>query len=956
MSIGKKFVIGIILIISLFLTNFVSAQTISNTYSNISDTSSFYSEKMDESTIIENKQKLNEQVEDQINNNSNRSDENIISEVVEKREEYVKHFKMESGTFMAASYTEPVNYLKDGKWEEIDNTLIAGTDKVLGDVFQNKNNSYKATFSKSTSSNHLVTMQKDQYSITWSLNKQKNTGIIDAQAEVKNANVDDKNLQNNEKIMDASKSRSIITYRSIMPYTDLRYTVAPGKIKEDIIINKASATTSFVFDIFAPGLKARCNEDNSITFYNPDKPEVPIFNIPKPYMIDSSEEKTFSDKISLLLTETKNGYELEITPEEKWINAPERIYPIYLDPTTTDPSTKSSATIVDTYVHPGDAAGNHNLAGTLRVGNTSDGKTRTYIKTNMPSINGTVYDAKLNLSNTGGSSTFNNVDIYRVDTSWGSTTLTWDKTLETTFYQTLIKSNIPVSYYINNPSSYRYSCDITDTVQEFYNGTRDNNGFMVKYTNESINDYNAFYSSDCGIVNVMPVTMVSYAYGETDGITNGTVYYIRNKNSGQYLDAAGAGTSNGTNVLQWPFKDAVANQKWKAIYQGKGLYKFLAMHTTDKYLEVAYNSNSDGTNIDIFNGNYTEQYWSIQSNNNGSFRILSNCSNMSKGVVVEGASSTAGANVFQYTYTGSGSDDNDDWIFEKVWTPTSDLAQLVSACGFLYNPDQDIIYSKMYPIIQRNPYVSGFTWNYDHWTPLGISSILDSQRCYFYDNNDNPNYDYLLELWKGQYGIETGGEIGLYRSTHNDFDIRDLMAGEHGYFDCAPDSELIKMSFTLKKNGVDILYREAQHWWLTGFKWGVFSNPSQLTMTTSITFNNSNLANNFWNQLSQYSTRTKSGNSVSFTFDTWHSEQPWEKVTNFNNVQANNVNLIEDYMTVRAYLGINSSTPNSNDPNLYHISDLKALAPINVCQAIDRIVSYWNLYDNLTGLYNSLFG
>ena len=668
MRINKRTIIGIILTCSLFLTNIVSAQTVSNSISNPSDTTSYNSANVDEQTIISDKQKLNEQAKNQTSNNNNRAEEKIVNEVVENREEYSKHFKLETGTYIAVSYTEPVNYLKDGKWEEIDNTLTAGTDKELGDIFQNKSNSYKAIFSKSVNSSRLVTMQKDQYSISWSLNTKKNSGILNTEAEVKNSDSKEKNLTNNEKMMDASKSRSTVTYKSVLPDIDLRYTVAPEKIKEDIVINKISTISSFIFDISAPGLKARLNEDNSITFFNPEKKEDEIFNIPTPFMMDSSEEQTFSEDVNLLLTETKDGYELEITPDAKWINAPERVFPIYIDPTTSASSTQSSAVIADTHIHSGDVAGEHRLSATLRFGKHAvDGITRTYIKTDLPAINGTVFDAKLNLSNTGGSSTFQNINVYRVDVAWSSSTLTW--ATAPTSYQTLVTYNIPVSAYVNNPSSYRYSCDITYTVQQFYNGALTNNGFMIRYTNEDIPDYNAVYSSDCGMTNVMPVTIISYVYGETIGIEDNEFYYIKNVNSNKYLDVQGAGDENGTFLLQYNFNGA-SNQQFKFSYLGNGCYNIYPRHsTTNKVLDVNVgndmgNGNINGTRIGIWSGTgAVNQQWILTRLSSGAYKISAKCSsNCDKGLAIYNNSTSSGEyiNLWQYTATYQ------DWILEPV--------------------------------------------------------------------------------------------------------------------------------------------------------------------------------------------------------------------------------------------------------------------------------------------------
>ena len=47
-----------------------------------------------------------------------------IVEIVGLREENVKHFKMEDGTYTAVQYDVPIHYLDEyGVWRDIDNTL-----------------------------------------------------------------------------------------------------------------------------------------------------------------------------------------------------------------------------------------------------------------------------------------------------------------------------------------------------------------------------------------------------------------------------------------------------------------------------------------------------------------------------------------------------------------------------------------------------------------------------------------------------------------------------------------------------------------------------------------------------------------------------------------------------------------------------------------------------------------
>ena len=48
----------------------------------------------------------------------------IISELTEKRDETTKYFAMSDGTIKACIYPQNVHFLEEGKYEEIDNTLV----------------------------------------------------------------------------------------------------------------------------------------------------------------------------------------------------------------------------------------------------------------------------------------------------------------------------------------------------------------------------------------------------------------------------------------------------------------------------------------------------------------------------------------------------------------------------------------------------------------------------------------------------------------------------------------------------------------------------------------------------------------------------------------------------------------------------------------------------------------
>ena len=62
-------------------------------------------------------------------------------EIIEKRKPKEKHFLREDGTMKAIVYSEDIHYLKNGKYEEIDNTLL-----VTENGYANNKSNFKVNF------------------------------------------------------------------------------------------------------------------------------------------------------------------------------------------------------------------------------------------------------------------------------------------------------------------------------------------------------------------------------------------------------------------------------------------------------------------------------------------------------------------------------------------------------------------------------------------------------------------------------------------------------------------------------------------------------------------------------------------------------------------------------------------------------------------------------------------
>lgn len=151
------------------------------------------------------------------------------------------------------------------------------------------------------------------------------------------------------------------------------------------------------------------------------------------------------------------------------------------------------------------------------------------------------------------------------------------------------------------------------------------------------------------------------------------------------------------------------------------------------------------------------------------------------------------------------------------------LDSLIRPAGFCYQRDQDT-FSSTLDAWQRS---FGYRALYDRIASIG-QMVFQCEPVYF-------NYDHktwLIELWKGQYGINTGAEIGVY---HADSVISPEQRSR-ALFRATSDEELLPMKMELWKGDKKLFCLSARHWWLTGFRMGMFSWPECLRLRASITF------------------------------------------------------------------------------------------------------------------------
>ncbi len=219
-----------------------------------------------------------------------------------------------------------------------------------------------------------------------------------------------------------------------------------------------------------------------------------------------------------------------------------------------------------------------------------------------------------------------------------------------------------------------------------------------------------------------------------------------------------------------------------------------------------------------------------------------------------------------------------------------DLNNDLKPFGFAYYPPQDYFYSIMYGWQSE----CGYCELYDEGS-AGLSMIIDCEPIYF-------NYDgkkWLIEFWKGQYGMTSGCEIGIYTTTGPNLNIPGVFNGT--FYFCAKEEDHLPLAFTLYKNGKEIFNRREVHWWLTGFKLGEYAHPSELSVAIEITLKNKEMLEAFLGGMRKAGYTddqlTIRGNTVSFIYGVPYADQPmtrtpeieyWMQMNNLRNTSAYN--------------------------------------------------------------------
>ena len=486
----------------------------------------------------------------------------VLFEEESLREEDVKHFRLDDGTFVAIRYGTPVHYEDDGEWVEYDNTLLPitaqGTDSVTG--YRVVNGDSVRLFAADANAEVLLAVQKGNYGLSMTPIREPDAELPIApdQPVVANGSITEDSeatLIPAEILTTAApaaqaiedpllaqvqpeKLYSSLEYPASFHGATLRYENYGNTMKESIVISAPQTEYSYAFALQTEGLTPTLQTDGSILLAAADG--TVVYAIPAPYMVDANQE--YSYDATYTLTGSGSSYILTVTADADWINAEGRAFPVLLDPTITEFAT-SDTMISATYVRQGNSsntvANNPDpdrtglYAGALDITSSNpNGLTRSYFHINegfidLPAgcelIHASFFLYHLAYSKKAGGSNTLDLGIYALDKANGLTlntispsawatwaqNLTWndaENTAKTLRRTTLVDKQ---SLSVGTRETY-IAWDITSMAFDWYQDPQTNLGFVLMATDESTVSSHAAFPSPSNPIDPKPAMAIIY--------------------------------------------------------------------------------------------------------------------------------------------------------------------------------------------------------------------------------------------------------------------------------------------------------------------------------------------------------------------------------------------------------------------------------------------------------------
>lgn len=566
----------------------------------------------------------------------------------------------EDGTHSMFTFAEPIKYVDEATnaIHFIDNTFVAPEENALERIFS------QTAYENAANSLRVALPKRIKQGI---LLEQSNRRLQMTPVTSQNSSATKK------EVCFLGQTQSMVEYEDAFgENVHLQYAAVNQGIKENILLEEYTGVNEFSFIIEAKGLVPDVSQGAIIQLLDEETGDA-VFQFNRAWAMDSyneedavqesalleaaaspedaeNEAKHFEDQLIYRIESQGNDrYFLTLVVPTEFLCHPDTVYPVLIDPYTTyitaGTNNSNELDYVTVYSRDAKTTKPHNAV----VGKDSLGEAITYIKMgnsvkqNVHINPNRISQASIHMKQVVNGAAYN-VSLYDSSTS---------VSLSGANYNTISTSlgNVQSTEYCF--ANIDYSWDMTALYRAWLGYELSGNGwssyqFMIKADDLDRKPKQFLCSSNN--------LWLQVDYTVDDTLTG--LYYIRNAKSGQYLDAVWP-VESGVNINQWSFTGNV-NQLWEIHWQGNGRYRLYPKAGNQFQYSIAVSAD----NVTLQNHvNADTRDYCIVSNNDGSYRLMSDNSGSWKAFDVYNASSANGANVIAYTYRGT---QNQKWILEKV--------------------------------------------------------------------------------------------------------------------------------------------------------------------------------------------------------------------------------------------------------------------------------------------------
>ena len=239
-------------------------------------------------------------------------------ELVKLRTRTSKTYRNGNGSLTTTLFSGSVNYRQPGGgWRSISSRLVPA--QQAGYAWKNEANSFKTFFRKQITDDDYLRFGAAGVNFGFRLER------VEAEST-------------------ATASGGRLSYRDAVEGVDLRYALFADGVKETLVLPDAGAPTRYRFLMTPPaGVRTRAERqgDGSWAILLGARAR-PLFVLEAPTAEDANGVRGGSPELDVVREGRR--YALELTLDESWLRAPERSFPVLLDPTITiQPSSQDAS-------------------------------------------------------------------------------------------------------------------------------------------------------------------------------------------------------------------------------------------------------------------------------------------------------------------------------------------------------------------------------------------------------------------------------------------------------------------------------------------------------------------------------------------------------------------------------------------------------------------------------------